>query len=146
MNMTSNKPYLIKAIYEWIIDNELTPYISVDAHQQGVEVPQSYATRDGEIVLNLSPRSVADLVMNKDQVSFSTRFGGIPASIYLPIQSIVGIYAQENGQGMIFQVENPVNPEPSGPSTVKSVPSSDKLIKDKPSRGKTKKPSLRIVK
>ncbi len=86
MNMTSNKPYLIKAIYEWIVDNELTPYISVDAHQPGVEVPQSYATRDGEIVLNLSPRAIADLVMNKDKVSFSTRFGGIPANICLPIQ------------------------------------------------------------
>ena len=58
MNMTSNKPYLIKAIYEWIVDNKLTPYVSVDAHQPGVEVPQSYATRDGEIVLNLSPRAV----------------------------------------------------------------------------------------
>ena len=114
MNMTSNKPYLIKAIYEWIVDNELSPYISVDAHQPGVEVPQSYATRDGEIVLNLSPRAIADLVMNKDKVSFSTRFGGIPASICLPIQSIVGIYAQENGQGMIFQVENPVDPSSSG--------------------------------
>ncbi len=79
MNMTSNKPYLIKAIYEWIVDNELTPYISVDAHQPGVEVPQSYATRDGEIVLNISPRAIADLVMNRDKISFSTRFGGIPA-------------------------------------------------------------------
>jgi stringent starvation protein B len=141
MNMTSNKPYLIKAIYEWIVDNELTPYISVDAHQPGVEVPQSYATRDGEIVLNLSPRAIADLVMNKDKVSFSTRFGGIPANICLPVKSIVGIYAQENGQGMIFQVENPINPGP-----VKSVSSSDKLSKDKTSSDKTKKPSLRIVK
>jgi stringent starvation protein B len=141
MNMTSNKPYLIKAIYEWIVDNELTPYISVDAHQPGVEVPQSYATRDGEIVLNISPRAIADLVMNRDKISFSTRFGGIPACICLPIQSIVGIYAQENGQGMIFQVENPVNPGP-----VKSVSSPDKLSKDKKSGDKTKKPSLRIVK
>lgn len=141
MNMTSNKPYLIKAIYDWIVDNELTPYISVDAHQPGVEVPQSYATRDGEIVLNISPRAIADLVMNRDKISFSTRFGGIPACICLPIQSIVGIYAQENGQGMIFQVENPINPGP-----VKSVSSSDKLSKDKKSGDKTKKPSLRIVK
>lgn len=146
MNMTSNKPYLIKAIYEWIVDNELTPYVSIDANQPDVEVPQSYATRDGEIVLNLSPRAIADLVMNKDKISFSTRFGGIPASIYLPIQSIVGIYAQENGQGMIFQVENPIDPGPSGPGPVKSVSSSNKLSQDKSSGDKTKKPSLRIVK
>ncbi len=146
MNMTSNKPYLIKAIYEWIVDNKLTPYVSVDAHQPGVEVPQSYATRDGEIVLNLSPRAVSKLVMNKDKISFNTSFGGIQAEIFLPIQSIVGIYAQENGQGMIFQVENPREPDPSGPGPVKSLASSGKISKDRPPRVKAKRPSLKIVK
>ena len=143
--MTSNKPYLIRAIYEWIGDNDLTPHISVDAYQPGVEVPQSYVN-DGEIVLNLVPRAITNLSMSNEEVSFSTRFGGMPCDIYLPIRSIVGIYAQENGQGMIFQEESPKDPEPSGPNSIKSVASSSKLSKDGDSVDKSKKPSLRIVK
>ena len=143
--MTSNKPYLIRAIYEWIVDNDLTPHISVDAYQPGVEVPQSYVN-DGEIVLNLVPRAITNLSMSNEEVSFSTRFGGMPCDIYLPIRSIVGIYAQENGQGMIFQEESPKDPEPSGPGPIKSVASPSKLPKDGGSVDKSKKPSLRIVK
>ena len=143
--MTSNKPYLIRAIYEWIVDNDLTPHISVDAYQPGVEVPQSYVN-DGQIVLNLVPRAITNLSMGNEEVSFSTRFGGMPCDIYLPIRSIVGIYAQENGQGMIFQEESPKDPEPSGPNSIKSVASSSKLSKDGDSVDKSKKPSLRIVK
>ena len=84
--------------------------------------------------------------MDNEKISFSTRFGGAPCDIFLPIQSIVGIYAQENGQGMIFQEEDSKNPEPSGPTSVKSAPPSKKLPKGHGSSDANKKPSLRIVK
>ncbi|MDX2464640.1 MAG: ClpXP protease specificity-enhancing factor [Porticoccus sp.] len=146
MTMTSNKPYLIRAFYDWIVDNQYTPYMSVDAYYPGVEVPQDYVN-DGQIVLNLVPRAITELVMNNEQVSFSTRFGGVPSDIRLPIQSIMGIYARENGQGMMFQSEDNSGPEPSGPSPVKSVSTADKSPSKGNSSGETsKKPSLRVVK
>ena len=145
MIMTSNKPYLIRAVYEWIVDNNLTPYMSIDAYHPGVEVPQSYVS-DGQIVLNLVPRAITNLLMDNEKISFSTRFGGAPCDIFLPIQSIVGIYAQENGQGMIFQGGGPKDPEPSGPTSVTSAPPSKKLPRGPGTSDVNKKPSLRIVK
>ncbi len=86
------------------------------------------------------------VVLDNEKISFSTRFGGAPCDIFLPIQSIVGIYAQENGQGMIFQGEDPKDPEPSGPTSVTSVPPSKKLPRGSGTSDVNKKPSLRIVK
>lgn len=146
MTMTSNRPYLIRAFYDWIVDNQYTPYMSVDAYYPGVEVPQDYVN-DGQIVLNLVPRAITKLEMNNDEVSFSTRFGGVPSDIRLPIQSIMGIYARENGQGMMFQSEETSGPEPSGPSPVKSVSPADKSPNKGSGSGEaSKKPSLRVVK
>ena len=131
MSMTSNRPYLIRAFYDWIVDNDCTPYVVVDAYFDGVEVPQQHVS-DGQIVLNLSPRAVAEFVLDNQQISFSTRFGGVPTSICLPVRSVLGIYARENGQGMVFQREEPAvalapieagdgdgddsTPPPAGPS------------------------------
>ena len=145
MNMTSNRPYLIRAFYDWIVDNQCTPYMVVDAYYPGVEVPQDYVN-DGQIVLNLVPRAINGLVMSNEEVSFSTRFGGVPSDIRLPVQSIMGIYARENGQGMIFQSEDTSGPEHSGPAPVKPVSPTDKPSKSGGSGETSKKPSLRVVK
>ncbi|WIO75657.1 ClpXP protease specificity-enhancing factor [Porticoccaceae bacterium LTM1] len=104
MSMSSNRPYLIRAFYEWILDNDCTPYVVVDAYYQGVEVPQQFVN-DGQIVLNLAPRAVTGLQLDNTEITFNTRFGGVPTDIYLPVKAVLGIYARENGQGMVFQPE-----------------------------------------
>lgn len=140
--MKSNRPYLLKAFYEWIVDSDCTPYIAVDAHVSGVEVPQEFVT-DGQIVLNIAPRAVSNFDMNHQSVSFSTRFSGIPIDIIVPVSAVIGIYAHENGQGMVFDVEdNPENDPPpaKGPTVVTSSKKTNKSSKPKT------KPSLRVVK
>jgi stringent starvation protein B len=142
MTMKSNRPYLLKAFYEWIVDSDCTPYIAVDAHVSGVEVPQEFVT-DGQIVLNIAPRAVSNFDMNHQSVSFSTRFSGIPIDIIVPVFAVIGIYAHENGQGMVFDVEdNPENDPPpaKGPTVVTSSKKTNKSSKPKT------KPSLRVVK
>ncbi len=100
--MTSSRPYIIRAIYEWIVDNDCTPHLLVDASGDDVVVPSAYVS-DGQIVLNISPTAVVSLQMGNDAISFNGRFGGQPIDIYAPIASVMGIYARENGQGMIFE-------------------------------------------
>ena len=142
MTMKSNRPYLLKAFYEWIVDCDCTPYIAVDAHHSGVEVPQEFVT-DGQIVLNVAPRAVSNFEMNHQFVAFSTRFGGIPIDIMVPVAAVMGIYAHENGQGMVFELEeDPENDPPpiKGPTVVTSS-----KTKKKSSTSKDK-PSLRVVK
>ena len=136
--MTSSKSYLLDALYRWIVDNDCTPYVLVNAFASGVEVPQEHV-KDGQIVLNIAPTAIANLQINREGVSFSARFGGIPMDIYAPTVSILGIYARENGQGMMF------DPEPDTPDP--TPPSGPKLVSNKPSPTSNKeKPSLRVVK
>lgn len=101
MTMTSSRPYLIRAIYEWINDNNLTPYIIVDIAADGVVAPMEYAD-NGRLVLNISSSAVKGLDMNNDSVTFGARFGSRAMDVYLPSSSVLAIYAKENGQGMIF--------------------------------------------
>ena len=119
--MTSNKPYLLRALYEWILDNGLTPHIIVDVHGEGVEVPPQ-AIQDGKLVLNVSPQASRDLELGNEAVSFQARFSGKPHNILLPIDAVMAIYARENGQGMMFTRDKaepgpakPENDKPSGP-------------------------------
>lgn len=108
--MTSSRPYIIRAIYEWIIDNACTPHLLVDVHYDGVNVPQAYVT-DGQIVLNISPNAVVGLELGNELVAFNGRFGGVATDIMVPTLAILGIYARENGQGMVFdEVEAPDEP------------------------------------
>ncbi len=102
--MTSNKPYFIRAIYDWIMDNNCTPYIVVDATLPFVEVPEQFVT-EGRIILNISQNAVADLVLGNEWISFSARFSGIEEFISIPVGALIAIYAQENAQGMGFEVE-----------------------------------------
>lgn len=108
--MTPSRPYLIRALNDWINDNHSTPYIVVDAGVTGVEVPQEYVS-DGQIVLNVSLSAVKELAITNDAVSFSARFGGVPMQVYVPIVAVMAIYAKESGQGMSFGRE-PGAPEP----------------------------------
>lgn len=112
--MTSSRPYLIRALYEWIVDNNCTPYVLVDAAQSGVQVPRQHV-KDGQIVLNLSPNAVVGLQMTNDEVTFNARFGGVAMQVIAPITALLGIYARENGQGMLFEPEG-ASPEPTPPS------------------------------
>jgi len=102
--MTSSKPYLIRGLYEWLLDNQATPYILADASGDGVMIPRGIAT-DGKVVLNLAPSAIQNLEMTNDYVSFSARFNGVAQDIYCPIASILAIYARENGEGMMFNQE-----------------------------------------
>jgi len=127
--MTSNRPYLIRAIWQWVADNGLTPYILVDANAEQVQVPTQFV-EDGRIVLNISSSAVLDLNMDDEFVSFNARFGGAPMDVFVPVSSVLGIYAKENGQGMLFP-ENEAEatpPEPEKPTPAPMRPSL-KLVK-----------------
>lgn len=110
--MTSNRPYLIRAIYEWISDNGLTPHVLVDAFYAGTLVPEEYV-QDGRIVLNVASGAVQGFLADNHGLSFSARFGGIPRDIHVPAGAVLAIYARENGQGMAFDPELPPDPGPA---------------------------------
>lgn len=103
-SMLAQRPYLLKALYNWIVDSECTPHIIVDATEVAVEVPQQFV-EDGKIVLNIAPQSVVSFSMDDDAVAFNARFGGQPMQVYVPIFAIEGIYARENGAGTMFVAE-----------------------------------------
>ena len=131
--MTSNRPYLIRALYEWLVDNQQTPYFLVDAERQDVMVPQEYV-EEGRIVLNVSPTAVRDLDLGNDAVTFSARFGGHAHNIFVPPDAVLGVYSRENGQGMLFPEEG----EPEGPDDGPEEPPTP------PSGGG--RPALKVVK
>ena len=99
--MGSNRPYLLRALNEWINDNGMTPYLLVDAGRDGVQVPAS-SVKDGRVVLNIAPRAVAHLAIDNHEVRFMARFGGVSQSVYVPVGAVLAIYAQETGQGMML--------------------------------------------
>ncbi len=109
--MTPSRPYIMRALYEWIVDNDCTPYILVDAGIDDVMVPEQYV-KDGQIVLNISPSAVVELDISNDAVAFNGRFGGVATDIYVPVNAVIGIYARENGQGMVFEPEESSDPPP----------------------------------
>ncbi len=115
--MTSNRPYLIRALYEWIADNGLTPHLLVNAELAGVDVPAQYV-HEGRIVLNIGAAAVQSLRLGNDLLEFSARFGGAPLWIHLPPLAVMAIYARENGQGMVFgeEPQEPEQPEGDEPS------------------------------
>ena len=131
--MNSSKPYLVRALYEWILDNDTTPYILVDTNSDEVLVPPGIAN-DGKVVLNLAPAAIENLEMTNEHVSFSARFNGVAENIYCPITSLLAIYARENGEGMMFPAEeSDDNAEQPG-----DAETSD--------RAKPKGPTLKVIK
>lgn len=103
--MISTRPYLIRAFYEWIVDNDCTPHVVVDAEADNVEVPREFV-ENGQIVLNIAMVAVQNLTLKNDAVSFQARFGGVAHNVYVPVQAVVAIYARENGRGMVFSEED----------------------------------------
>ena len=102
--MTSSKPYLVRALYDWILDNDSTPYILVDTTQAGVRVPTGIAN-DGKVVLNLAPQAIQNLDIDNEFIAFSARFNGVAEDVHCPMASLLAIYARENGEGMMFPGE-----------------------------------------
>lgn len=132
--MTSNKPYLIRALYDWIVDNHLTPHVLVDASGEDLSVPADYV-EDERIVLNLSPSAVRDLDLSNDYINFKARFSGQSMNVYFPSNAVLAIYAKENGRGMIFPEEE----EKESASETQEAPAKKKT-------GKKKKPHLKVIK
>ncbi|RUQ33051.1 MAG: ClpXP protease specificity-enhancing factor [Candidatus Competibacteraceae bacterium] len=132
--MTPTRPYLIRALYEWIEDNSMTPHLLVNAEAPGVSVPKQHV-RDGQIVLNINAAAVRDLRLGNDWIEFSARFGGVARSVQIPVPAVQAIYARENGQGMAFGEEKGSDepPEPDAPPPEKPA-------------ARARRPVLKIVK
>jgi len=133
--MTSSRPYLIRALYEWIVDNSFTPYMLVETTSDSVEVPRAFV-ENGRIILNISPEATHSLVLGNEAVTFNARFSGAAMDVNVPVLSVIAIYARENGQGMMFgeQDDTPPEPTPGGPAEKTAAPS------------EVKRPNLTIVK
>jgi stringent starvation protein B len=137
--MSSSRPYLVRALNEWVLDNDCTPYIMVDAGIQGVQVPNEHVA-NGQIVLNISPGAVKSLVIGNSALEFNARFGGVPMQVFVPLQAVMAIYAKENGEGMVFGSE-PGMPDPNGTDEANNTDGS-KPKEDRPSG----RPTLKVVK
>ncbi|VAW54247.1 Stringent starvation protein B [hydrothermal vent metagenome] len=133
MQMTSSRPYLVRAIYQWIADNGMTPHLLVDATADGVQVPTEHI-QNGKIILNIAPMAVNALVLGDAEITFNARFSGKPRNLYVPIEAVLAIYAKENGQGMMFS-------EDDG-----AIAAADDGDDPNPDPDKPKRPGLRVVK
>lgn len=141
--MNSSRPYLLRAFYEWILDNEFTPYIVINAEDPEANVPSMYVEK-GRIVLNIAPSAVQNLLISNTHLEFSARFRGVPNSIYAPTRAIEAIYAKENGRGMVFKPEDDEDDDvPPPPTPPKAVGGSKDT---KPSKKGKDGPKLSIVK
>ena len=147
MELPSNRPYLLRAIYEWIVDNNATPHVAIFAENPDVLVPQQFVN-DGKIILNISPTAAQGLLIDNDSLSFSARFGGKPYNIYAPIGAIMALYASENGEGLSFDLEpyDDTPPDTPSPSAIESVNTGGKNTKGAAKSKKSKPPSLKVVK
>jgi len=156
MVMTNNRPYIARALYDWIVDNACTPYILVDSHWPSIVLPPQFLDEE-KIVLNISPAATRELNITNDEMTFFTRFDGETFTIRIPTNALLAIYAKENGQGMVFDPE----PYPEESSTQEKA--EDHSIKDavslvpipnsetstpstKKNDGSKRKPSLKVVK
>ncbi|RYY77973.1 MAG: ClpXP protease specificity-enhancing factor [Moraxellaceae bacterium] len=143
--MIPTRPYLLRAIYEWTNDNQLTPYLLVNAELPNVQVPRQHV-QDGQIVLNIAPHAVSQMLMSNDVVSFSARFGGVSQQLYVPMAAVLGLYARENGQGLFFDPQEYEGYQAdSGSSQVQPEHSASENTKPTTDATPTKKPSLRIL-
>jgi len=133
----STKPYLIRAIYEWCVDQGFTPYIAVQVDEH-TRVPAAYV-RDGQIVLNVGPEATYQLAMKNDAVTFQARFNGVAHNISVPTENIAAIYARENGQGMAFELQGSPTDAPAPPD---EPPPDDRPPPPPPPRGS----HLKVVK
>ena len=137
--MTSNKPYLIRALYEWLVDNNATPYIMVNSRHPDVVIPAGIA-KDGQVVLNIAMPAVHGLQILNTHIEFSARFNGVAHDIYVPIQAVMAIYSQEDGEGMMFAEDS------SSSGDEQDNPPQRGSAEQREKTGKKSKPGLKIVK
>jgi stringent starvation protein B len=109
--MTPSRPYLIRAIHEWIVDNSMTPHLLVNAQAAGVQAPQQYA-ENGKLILNIAPQAVTNLNLDNEIIFFNARFSGTPMDVAVPTAAVLAIYARENGQGIVFNEDEGDNEPP----------------------------------
>lgn len=154
INLTPRRPYLLRAFYDWLLDNDLTPHLVVDATMPYVNVPFEYV-QDGQIVLNVAPRAVGNLELGNDEVSFNARFGGRPMQVTVPLYAVMAIYARENGAGTMFDPEPAyekelarLDAEPELNAVEQDVPESPQDPEDEPVAELRPKgrPTLTVVK
>lgn len=157
-HMSPRRPYILRAFYDWLLDNQLTPYLVVNAEYVGTIIPMEFV-QDGQIVLNIAPQAVGNFLMSRNEVQFSARFSGIPRQVYVPMGAIMAIYARENGAGTMFesepgyeQDERPIGKEKTKP-TIQLVDESEKQNNnnnfsenDEPPQPPKGRPALRVVK
>ncbi|MGX8941023.1 ClpXP protease specificity-enhancing factor [Symbiopectobacterium sp. Eva_TO] len=160
--LSPRRPYLLRAFYDWLLDNQLTPHLVVDVSLPGVMVPMEFA-RDGQIVLNIAQRAVGGLELADDSVRFNARFGGVPRQVYVPMAAVLAIYARENGAGTMFEPEpayeldnlTDAQGEALTPGVVMSVVDNEQQDRvtetnppddDPPPAPRGGRPSLRVVK
>lgn len=145
----SRRPYLLRAMLDWMVDCGHTPHLIVDAAPEGVRVPKAYV-KEGRIVLNISPNATQSLQIDGEAVSFNARFGGVAQVIHVPIDAVLGIYARETGQGMVFSAEGEAGPgegaPEAGPPAPPSTPPEGGPPGGRPRGGKGGRPSLKVVK
>ncbi|MCC8378426.1 MULTISPECIES: ClpXP protease specificity-enhancing factor [unclassified Xenorhabdus] len=155
--MSPRRPYLLRAHYEWLLDNDLTPHIVVDVTQYGVNVPMEYA-QNGQIILNIAPRAVGNLELADDEVRFNARFGGVARQVSVPMSAVIAVYARENGAGMMFEPE--IAYETDSELEISESPVADNLVlirdmktshddnppDDEPPQPPKGRPTLRVVK
>ncbi|MGA7978709.1 MAG: ClpXP protease specificity-enhancing factor [Chromatiaceae bacterium] len=132
--MTSNRPYLVRALYEWILDNAMTPHLLVDATKPDAVLPAQFI-QDGKIVLNISPSAVRGLVLGNERISFNARFAGVAMDVVVPAEAVMGIYARENGRGMLFPDEEPQTERRSTPDD-----------EPEPPAPRRERPTLKVIK
>ncbi|PHM71365.1 ClpXP protease specificity-enhancing factor [Xenorhabdus kozodoii] len=156
--MSPRRPYLLRAHYEWLLDNDMTPHLVVDVNFYGVNVPIEYA-QNGQIILNISPRAVGNLQLTNDEVRFNARFGGVARQVTVPMAAVIAVYARENGAGMMFEPELAYDAD-NTESEETVIPAEDNLVlihdrkfsrdddspDDEPPQPPKGRPTLRVVK
>ena len=135
MQMTSSRPYLIRAMYQWVADNGMTPHLLVDVSVDGVQVPTQHI-QNGKIILNIAPMAINGLVLGDTEITFSARFSGQPMGLVIPVEAVLAVYAKENGQGMMFSEDDGAVSSPDNDSDPDPDPDPDK----------PRRPGLRVVK
>lgn len=138
--MLSSRPYLLRAVHEWIVDSGLTPHLLADADHADLAVPDS-ARQEGRVVLNISPSAVRDLIIDAELVTFVARFGGVSRAVSVPMAAVQAIYARENGRGMMFPDEDEDAQDPDAGAAGPAA-SADEDAAARPRPG----PNLRVVK
>lgn len=143
--MRPKRPYLIRALYDWIVDNDLTPYLLVQVDGPDVVVPQDFV-EDGRIVLNVSPAAVRSLALENDVVSFSGRFSGQAFNVVVPMRAIAAIYAKESGEGMMFEPEYASGAQTEQPSESKSEEAAGATGNQRSTENKERPAHLKVIK